>query len=35
MMKWEMLIMQLYPWLSIRETSINTVTSTFNVQPQV
>ena len=34
MMKWEMLIMQLYPWLSIRETSINTVTSTFNVQPQ-
>ena len=35
MMKWEMLIMQLYPWLSIRETSINTVTSTFNVEPQV
>lgn len=34
MMKWEMLIMQLYPWLSVRETSINTVTSTFNAQPQ-
>jgi len=34
MMKCEMLIMQLYPWLSIKETSTNTVTSTFNVQPQ-
>lgn len=34
MMKCEMLIMQLYPWLSIRETSTNTVSSTTNVQPQ-
>ena len=34
MMKCEMLIMQLYPWLSIKETSINTVPSTLNVQPQ-
>lgn len=35
MMKCEMLIMQLYPWLSITETSINTVSSTLNVQPQI
>ena len=28
MMKWEMLIMQLYPWLSITETSTSTVSST-------
>lgn len=34
MMKCEMLIMQLYPWLSITETSTNTVSSTLNVQPQ-
>lgn len=34
MIKWEMLIMQLYPWLSITETSTNTVSSTLNVQPQ-
>ena len=34
MMKCEMLIMQLYPWLSIMETSTNTVSSTLNVQPQ-
>ena len=34
MMKWEMLIMQLYPWLSITETSTNTVSGTLNVQPQ-
>lgn len=34
MMKCEMLIMQLYPWLSIRETSTNTVSSTLNVQSQ-
>ena len=33
-MKCEMLIMQLYPWLSITETSTNTVSSTLNVQPQ-
>ncbi len=33
-MKCEMLIMQLYPWLSITETSTNTVLSTQNVQPQ-
>lgn len=33
MMKCEMLIMQLYPWLSITETSTNTVSSTLNVQP--
>lgn len=32
--KCEMLIMQLYPWLSITETSTNTVSSTLNVQPQ-
>ena len=34
MMKCEMLIMQLYPWLSITETSTNTVSSTLNVQSQ-
>lgn len=34
MMKCEMLIMQLYPWLSITETSTNTLSSTLNVQPQ-
>ena len=34
MMKCEMLIMQLYPWLSITETSTNTVSGTLNVQPQ-
>ena len=34
MMKCEMFIMQLYPWLSVKETSINTVSSTLNVQPQ-
>ena len=34
MMKCEMLMMQLYPWLSIKETSTNTVPSTLNVQPQ-
>lgn len=34
MMKWEMLIMQLYPWLSVKETSTNTMPSTLNVQPQ-
>ena len=34
MMKFEMLIMQLYPWLSITETSTNTVSSTLYVQPQ-
>ena len=33
-MKCGMLIMQLYPWLSITETSTNTVSSTINVQPQ-
>ena len=33
-MKCEMLIMQLYPWLSITETSTNTVSGTLNVQPQ-
>lgn len=33
-MKCEMLIMQLYPWLSITETTTNTVSSTLNVQPQ-
>lgn len=35
MVKCEMLIMQLYPWLSITETSTNTVSSTMNVQSQV
>lgn len=34
MMKCEMLIMQLYPWLSITETSTNTISSTLNVHPQ-
>lgn len=34
MMKCEMLIMQLYPWLSITEASTNTVSSTLNIQPQ-
>lgn len=34
MLKCEMLIAQLYPWLSIKETSINTVSSTLNVQPK-
>lgn len=34
MMKCEMLIMQLYPWLSITETSTNAVSSTLNIQPQ-
>lgn len=34
MMKYEMLIMQLYPWLSITETSTSTVSSTLNIQPQ-
>ena len=34
MVKCEMLIMQLYPWLSVTETSTNTVSSTLNVQPQ-
>lgn len=34
MMKCEMLIMQLYPWLSITETSTNTVSSTLNIQPE-
>ena len=34
MMKCEMLVMQLYPWLSITETSTNTVSSTLDVQPQ-
>ena len=34
MIKCEMLIMQLYPWLSITETSTNTVSSTLNVQPK-
>lgn len=34
MMKCEMLIMQLYPWLSIQEVSANTVSSTFNVPPE-
>ena len=33
MMKCEMLIMQLYPWLSITETSTNTLSSTLDVQP--
>jgi hypothetical protein len=33
MMKCEMLIMQLYPWLSIIETSTNTVSNTLNIQP--
>ncbi|MGN0555851.1 MAG: protein kinase, partial [Candidatus Fimenecus sp.] len=35
MMKCEMLIMQLYPWLSITETSTNTVSSTINIQPEL
>lgn len=35
MFKCEMLIMQLYPWLSITETSTNTVSSTVNIQPAV
>lgn len=34
MMKCEMLIMQLYPWLSVTETSTNSVSSTLNIQPQ-
>lgn len=34
MVKCEMLIMQLYPWLSVTETPTNTVSSTLNVQPQ-
>lgn len=34
MMKCERLIMQLYPWLSITETSTNTVSSSLNVQAQ-
>lgn len=32
LVKCEMLIIQLYPWLSITETSINTVSSTLNAQ---
>lgn len=35
MMKCEMLIMQLYPWLSITETATNTVSSTINIQPEL
>lgn len=35
MMKCELLIMQLYPWFSITETSTNTVSSTLNVQPHL
>lgn len=31
MVKCELLIMQLYPWLSITETSTNTVSSTLNI----
>lgn len=34
MVKCVMLIMQLYPWLSITETSINTVSSTLTMQQQ-
>lgn len=34
MMKCEMLIMQLYPWLSITERTTNTVSSMLNVQLQ-
>ena len=32
MIKCEMLIMQLYPWLSVTETSTNTLSSTLNVE---
>lgn len=35
MVKCEMLIMQLYRWLFITETSTNTVSNTLNVQSQV
>lgn len=34
MVKYEMLIMQLYPWLSITESSTNTVSSTLNIHQQ-
>ncbi len=35
MVKFEMLIMQLYPWLSVTETPINTVSSPLNSEPYV
>ena len=34
MLKWEMLMMQFYPWLSVTETSLNTVSGNLNGLPQ-
>lgn len=34
LVKWEMLIIQLYPWLSVSESSTNTLSSTLEVRPK-